>query len=125
MNNWIFSPLGLLLILLWHWLLDFVLKYNIDAQNKWHSNKHLTNHTIPYSLGWCLPAVIVFGNIPLAYLFIPITFVAHTITDWFTSRWCHYYFEKGDTHRGFVVIGFDQILHYVQLYLTFKLILSI
>jgi len=52
-------------------------------------------------------------------LFFLITFAAHTITDWFTSRWCKYYFSRGNNHNGFVVVGLDQMLHYAQLILCY------
>jgi uncharacterized membrane protein len=51
--------------------------------------------------------------------FAPITFVFHTATDYFTSRQVKRLFAKQDYHNGFVWVGADQILHYVQLILTY------
>jgi hypothetical protein len=53
-----------------------------------------------------------------------ITFIFHTITDYFTSRLNSKLWKKGDVHNFFVSIGFDQVLHYVQLFLTYKLLIG-
>ena len=54
--------------------------------------------------------------------FVGITFVCHTITDYFTSRLNSKLWAKGDVHNFFVSVGFDQVLHYVQLFLTYQLL---
>jgi len=52
-------------------------------------------------------------------LFMGITFICHTATDYFTSRVNAKLWEKGQVHNFFVSIGFDQYLHYIQLFVTF------
>jgi len=52
-------------------------------------------------------------------LFCLITFITHTITDYFTSRLNSKLWEQGKVHNFFVALSFDQILHYVQLFLTY------
>lgn len=115
-------------IILTHWLADFVAQSNEDAQKKSVSNIHLLSHTVGYSLIWYTVGVayVIFHldtyvQWHLTY-FILITFVCHTITDYFTSRLNKRLWEKKDVHNFFVSIGFDQVLHYVQLFLTFKLL---
>ena len=56
------------------------------------------------------------------YLFAVITFVCHTITDYITSRLSSYFWNKGDRHNTFVVIGWDQFSHIAQLLLTYQLL---
>jgi len=56
--------------------------------------------------------------------FVLITFVAHTITDYFTSRLNAKLWAKGDVHNFFVSVGFDQVLHYVQLFVTYQLLFN-
>ncbi len=71
--------------------------------------------------------------------FMVITFIAHTVIDYFTSRlnsklWARaeYWRKRTETdspgypelqgrfvHRFFVSIGFDQLLHFIQLLLTY------
>lgn len=110
-----------LLILLVHFLADFGLQTHEQAVHKSSSNKQLVYHTLVYSLVWLVASHSLLGSIGEAFLFAIITFIAHTITDYITSRVGKPYWEKGDYHNGFVVVGFDQILHYIQLFLTFKL----
>ena len=57
------------------------------------------------------------------FLFIPITFVCHWLTDYFTSKVnTGLAIEAKRTtkwHDFFVNVGFDQLLHYIQLFLTY------
>lgn len=113
-----------------HWFADFVEQSHWQATNKAINNKALLEHTSAYSSLWFAVMIIVYsftgftnvGVITMAALFAGITFVAHTVTDYFTSRWSKHFFDKKDYHNGFVVVGFDQILHYLQLYFTYKLL---
>jgi hypothetical protein len=115
----------ILLILLIHWVADFVLQTHEQAINKSTNNRALLDHTMVYTTCWLVPAhAYCVQNLPsnqewYFVLFLLVTFVAHTITDYFTSRLCKKYFSKQDYHNGFVVVGFDQILHYLQLFLTY------
>ena len=121
-------------ILFIHWVADFVLQTHWQATNKSKNNRALTAHVGTYTLTWFVAFGLIvviphnyFGidTVPGAtpanlkvLLFFPITFVAHWITDYFTSRWTSKLYAKGDYHNFFVVIGFDQLLHYAQLFLT-------
>lgn len=115
----------ILLILAIHWVADFVLQTHEQAINKSSSNYFLVCHTATYTLVWALAGTIYVISTLDTYIewhftiFVSITFVAHTITDWFTSRLAKKYFSKQDFHNGFVVVGFDQILHYVQLFICY------
>jgi hypothetical protein len=61
----------------------------------------------------------------MGLLFGAITFVAHFITDYATSRIGKPFWEKKDYHTGFVVVGADQVLHYLQLIYTYELLSTI
>lgn len=120
------------LIIVIHWLADFVFQTHWQATNKSTNNKALFEHVLTYTSTWLVLYIlfILYSNINLqmsaadygydgkVLLFFPITFVAHFITDYFTSRLNSYLYKKGDIHNFFVSVGFDQILHYVQLFLT-------
>lgn len=110
-----------------HWFADFVLQTHEQAINKSSNNLKLLEHTLTYSLFWYAVGIFyvavwpdveikTFWNVTI---FVGITFVAHTITDWFTSRWCKYYFSRQNYHNGFVIVGIDQMLHYTQLILCY------
>jgi hypothetical protein len=115
-------------IILIHWFADFVCQTDWQAQNKSKSNKALLSHTLTYSWIW-----LTFGCIYVLFnletyvpwtltKFVWITFAAHTLTDYVTSRINSYLWQKKDVHNFFVSVGFDQVLHYVQLFLTFHLL---
>lgn len=153
----------ILTIIFIHWIADFVLqreKWSLGKSKNWGD---LLAHTVTYSLVWlfiggCIylqqfkpynpesnKIMNIYWNywIPRGLLFVLITFVCHTITDYFTSRLnsrllpkttlvtlntrylggggnemlCY---PKGSSHHNFFVsIGFDQVLHYTQLFLTY------
>lgn len=115
----------LLIILTTHFLADFVLQTDWQAKNKSSDDSALSYHVLTYSLVWLMVSYITLGHIGLAILFFIITLLSHYVTDYYTSRLVKKFFDKKDFHNGFIVIGFDQVLHYLQLYVTFKLMLAI
>lgn len=111
-----------LYILIIHFLADFGLQTHDQATNKSSSIKWLLYHTGSYSVIWLIAMYIYMQNLENALLFAGITFILHTITDYITSRMGKPFWDKKDLHNGFVIVGFDQVLHYIQLFYTFKLI---
>jgi len=122
MNNLIFG-----IIILIHFLADFSLQTNQQAQQKSISTNALFNHVGIYTTVWFLALIAINEIINFSLfdclIFCLITFVAHSTTDYFTSRIGKPYWEEHDYHNGFTVVGFDQMLHFFQLYYTFKLLL--
>jgi len=141
------------LILIIHWIADFVLQTDKQAKGKSKNWWDLLSHTIIYTFVWWTPIMILLifysNTLPITgtqvFGFLGITFIAHTITDYFTSRlnsklWYQATFWQNSfnkekygeaycnsitgkyTHYFFVSVGFDQILHYVQLFLTYYLL---
>jgi len=117
------NELILLSILVFHFFADFVLQTHDQAINKYKAGYALTMHVLTYSLTWLVCVFLMTGDIKAAVVFFLITFTAHWLTDAYTAPISKKFFEKEDYHNGFVIVGFDQVLHYIQLYLTFKLIL--
>lgn len=103
-----------------HFLADFALQTKDQAEKKSISIAWLSHHVSVYSLIWLL-VILPFGLV-LACKFAFITFICHFVTDYCTSRLGKPFWEAGDYHTGFVVVGFDQILHYIQLYYTYTLL---
>lgn len=116
------------LIILVHWLADFVLQTDKMAKGKSKNWYDLLSHTSTYSVVWLLGIAFMWDVkhanawISLSFKFAIITFVAHTITDYFTSRLNAKLWAKGDVHNFFISVGFDQVLHYAQLFLTFYIL---
>jgi hypothetical protein len=113
----------LLFILLIHFIADFTLQTSEQAENKSSNNLLLFYHVGTYSIAWFI-AAWMFLPFPFAFIFASTTFICHFLTDYVTSRLAKKFFDKKDYHNGFVVVGFDQLLHYVQLWLTFKFLLG-
>ncbi len=111
-----------LFILLIHFLTDFGLQTHDHATQKSSDWLMLFYHVGVYSLIWLMASWFWFGNFFPAIMFTTITFIVHFITDAITSRVSKPFFENGDYHNGFVVVGFDQVLHYIQLWLTFDFV---
>jgi hypothetical protein len=113
-----------------HWFADFVLQTDKQAKGKSTNWSDLLSHTFMYSVTfWGLLSLLnpLFNmslSFHFSFYFWLITFVCHTITDYFTSRLNSRLWAKGDVHNFFVSIGFDQVLHYVQLFTTYYLLKS-
>jgi hypothetical protein len=117
-----------------HWFADFVLQTDWQAQNKSKNNFALLSHTSNYSLVWMIPMGFVFGIVKegattewivwSSMYFCIITFIAHTITDYFTSRLNSRLWKVNQVHYFFVGVGFDQVLHYGQLFSTYHYLLN-
>ena len=122
------------IIIFIHWVADFVLQTDWQAQNKSKNNYALLSHTSNYSLVWLLPMCLVFGKMKegattewifwTTLYFSMITLVVHTITDYFTSRLNSKLWSAGKVHYFFVSVGFDQVLHYGQLFLTYYFLIN-
>lgn len=100
---------SVILLLVLHFVSDFLLQSDWMAQNKSSSNKALGLHVLLYSI----PFIII------SPIFALINGVAHFITDYVTSRITKNLWEKKEVHWFFAVIGLDQLLHYIVLFATF------
>lgn len=121
-------------ILFCHWVSDFILQTHWQASNKSKNVRALINHTFNYSLLMLIgvslslysPGQIHFKQSvdDCLFVFWGITFITHTFIDYFTSRLNAKLWEKKQVHNFFVSVGFDQLLHFVQLILTYKFLLG-
>jgi hypothetical protein len=122
-------------IILIHWIADFVAQTEWQANNKSKRNDALLYHVFTYSYMWliagCAAEQVNNSFIPIipftTFKFVGITFVSHFITDYATSRVNRRLLAiqkvtGGPFHNFFVSIGFDQVLHYFQLFLTYYLL---
>lgn len=115
------SLIEILSIIIIHWFADFVLQTDQQAKGKSNNWNDLIEHTVTYSIVWLIIGIILFPinqwlNISI---FAWITFICHTITDYYTSRLNSKLWKQGKIHNFFVSVGFDQVLHYIQLFLTY------
>ena len=114
-----------------HWVSDFIFQAEEWSLGKSKRLAPLLKHTLTYSSLWIVPAWLMTFNFMGALWFSLITFVTHTITDYFTSKVVSDKFERKyygspiPNFGAFSTIGFDQVLHYVQLILTWYFIFGL
>jgi len=114
------------IILLVHWLADFILQTHLQASNKSKNLIALLSHTFNYSIVWSIVILfVILPNLFDLFLFFLITFITHTLIDYFTSKQTAKLYAIQDYHNFFVIIGLDQILHYLQLWFTFQLLFGV
>ena len=111
------------IIIVIHWIADFLCQTDWQAKNKSTNFKALLLHTLTYSFIFWWFAMLIFKDAQLSFYFWSITLMCHTLIDFFTSKLNTYLWSKGKVHYFFVSIGFDQILHYSQLFLTYYLLI--
>lgn len=128
------SSVLVLQILFSHWVSDFVLQSHWMATNKSKNLLALHAHAAAYTLALgflMLTLGIVLAGTPywgfaIMALMTPVQFytwvglngLLHIVTDFFTSKMTAKLWQKGDYHNFFVVVGFDQLIHYSCLILT-------
>lgn len=132
-------PIGLLAL---HFIGDFMLQSDWMALNKSKNWTALAAHVSAYTATfWPLFIVALGFNRENVVLFLVVTWLTHFLTDAWTSRITSWlWFMKpvnafwnaggkryemwvpigGSRHWFFVVIGLDQLIHYVTLALTWK-----
>jgi membrane-bound metal-dependent hydrolase YbcI (DUF457 family) len=114
-------------ILIIHWVADFIFQTEEMATNKSKSNYWLTKHVKTYMFV-LLPITLLIiyfgGTIYGAFFWLIINGSLHWCTDYITSRKTSKLYAAGDYHNFFVVIGFDQFIHYLCLFTTYSIFTS-
>jgi len=95
----------LIVILILHFLADFVMQDDKTATKKSKNNLILARHCFMYALPF-----FWFG-----WKFVVLAGLSHFAIDYVTSRVTSYLYLKQERHYFFVTIGFDQLLHTLSL----------
>lgn len=111
----------LFILICLHFVADFICQSDWMASNKSSNWDALTLHVIVYSFIFYVYFAL-HSSFEFALVFSAITAVCHFITDAITSRITSGYFKKENYHNAFVIIGFDQVLHYFQLIVTYYIL---
>jgi hypothetical protein len=99
------------------------------ALNKSTSNYWLGIHVTVYTLATIFLWLLCFSITGIHTTFLQYVeaaaaiFSMHFITDYVTSRITGKFFRAKKNHEFFVTIGFDQWLHYVQIFIVFNYII--
>ena len=105
-----------------HWVADFVLQTDWQAKNKSKDNFALLFHVTTYTICifvcgiFLLANELTLQNIKIWEMWALANGVVHFGVDYVTSRINKYLWNKGRVHDFFVMVGFDQVIHYACLF---------
>jgi len=105
-------------IFLFHFIADFVCQSREMGRNKSTNFMWLFKHLLTYT------TVLGVLSYPLFSYWLPfvvwliINFYIHLITDFFTSKLSGYFYLKNKEYMFWNIIGIDQTIHFITLYLT-------
>ena len=104
------DPNTVVLLLVLHFIGDFLLQSDWMAKNKSKSLKALALHVSMYMIPFFY----------VGYVYALVNALAHMAVDAVTSRLNSHLWEKKEVHWFFVSIGFDQLIHLSTLVLTYQ-----
>lgn len=113
-------------ILVVHWITDFIFQSEKWSMGKSKSFLMLIKHTSVYASLWLLPVWLMTYELIHSLTFVLATFITHTLIDYFSSKIVSAKFARGyytgpiPNFGAFTIIGFDQLLHYLQLIYTWQ-----
>lgn len=116
-------------LLVSHFVADFILQSDAVAKDKSKSNKVLAYHVFVYIffftavLVW-MPSWFTSIHLSTLALFLAANGVMHFITDYVTSRISSRLWASGRVHDFFVCIGADQLIHQLTLVSTAYLLFT-
>jgi hypothetical protein len=117
-DHWL---IGIFLILLSaHFVFDFMLQSDKMGLNKSKSWKWLSIHCLIYAIGLTFSMWYVDCWQGIVW-YLPAFFVSHIAIDGITSRITSYLWQHNERHWFFVVIGFDQLIHYAVILFIFAI----
>lgn len=111
-------------ILIIHYIADYLFQVEKWAQNKSHNVLALSKHIVTYMFifGFLLFFCLFLSINPLI-LFLLINGFIHFWIDFTTSKITHSLYNKQNWFWFFKVLGIDQLLHYITLFITLKYII--
>jgi|ERR1035437_1165423 hypothetical protein len=112
----------ILILLLIHGIGDFIFQSRMMANNKSTNVFWLLTHVFVYSFVW-FTIGLFFYPVLIVLKFVAITFICHFTTDFFTSKLTTKLHSENKIHWFFCVIYGDQMLHFIQLILTYKFLI--
>lgn len=105
-----------------HWIADFVLQSDKMAKEKSSNNLMLFYHSMIYGTLFA-GATIMYNYGMEGILFGYLLGLIHFPVDYITSRINAKLYKAGKNHEFFVSIGFDQLIHFITIFLLAKWLL--
>jgi membrane-bound metal-dependent hydrolase YbcI (DUF457 family) len=106
-----------------HFVGDFICQTHWQASNKSKDNVALSLHVLSYTAVLLVASLIIFTTgttYTMIGIFVLLNMSLHFTTDYVTSRITAILWTKQDWHNFFLVIGSDQLLHYLALAATMQ-----
>ncbi|MGI9477025.1 MAG: DUF3307 domain-containing protein [Hyphomicrobiaceae bacterium] len=108
----------LVVLLITHWVGDFVFQTTWMAIGKSHRLDALAAHVLTYSVILSGAAVLIFGTTGIAAAFVGCNAALHFVTDFLTSKASAALHARQNMRGFYIVLGFDQLLHHIALAAT-------
>ena len=121
----------ILVLLFAHFFADFVVQPEKLADNKWYSNKALGIHVLLYTASLFLISWLFLVTVPDLFLWSALLIwsivngMFHFIVDYATSRDMKMYRDEKDYRMFFIMLGFDQMVHYAVLAVTYSILITL
>lgn len=116
-----------LLTIMWflssHYITDFIIQSEEQAKEKSYDSLILLEYCIEYALVMSVMtgiySLFINGWNDVSY-WIVTSFICYLVThfyiDFSTSRISSKYFKEKEAHMGFVILGLDQLIHYLVIF---------
>lgn len=105
------------ILLITHWLGDYVFQTSKMALGKSKHLKWLAVHVLTYTVILCICSLFIFP-IKVAISYAILNGILHGITDFFTSKLAAKHTEN--PRLFFPILGFDQLIHLLTLYISYS-----
>lgn len=103
------------LLVITHFIADFMMQSDNMTKNKSKSNKVLLSHVSIYTIAFMVLVSPLYGLV---------NGILHFAIDYVTSRRTARLWAEGRVHDFFVTIGFDQMLHMLSLIWTYYFLIG-
>ena len=110
------------IILLTHYVADFLLQTHEQAINKSKCFKALFGHVLTYSLAFLPVALCIFEYTSVALVWWGFNMAMHFFTDAATSKINASVYDKDCLRPLFIGVGADQLIHYITLFGSYSLL---
>lgn len=113
--------LKIIILLFWHWMIDFGIQSKKQKQNKSSDIWYLLQHAVEYAflIGICTSVMF---SIKIGIIFYFSQFILHGLTDFITSKYTKQLWKSEKLNSFFILIGFDQWIHQATLIGTIYLL---
>lgn len=111
---------AIIILLVAHYISDFLLQTRWMANNKSKNLKALSLHVLVYTVGIAIASTFILDGQDIIFYAL-LNGGLHFVTDFFTSKWTSSLYKKENWFGFFGVVGLDQLIHGLTLLTTLTL----